>query len=117
MPGYVSKNLRCARSVQAISSSARHSLFCAGAADVRVVDRIHLICRRLVRNQFTQVPPSAPGATLHCKPLQQSAFVVHAAAEGMQEVAAHRRMPPASGTHGTALQQSTEDAQTWPAIA
>lgn len=79
------------------------------------MDRIHLICRRLVRNQFTQVPPSAPGAILHCKPLQQSAFVVHAAADGMQDVAAHRRMLPASGTHGAALQQSAEYAQTWPA--
>jgi len=58
-----------------------------------------------------QVPPSAPGAILHCKPLQQSASVVHAAVEGMQEVAAHRRVLPASGTHGAALQQSADDAQ------
>ena len=52
----------------------------------------------------------------HCKPLQQSAFVVHAPVEGMQETAAHRRVPPVSGTHGAALQQSAEDAQTCPAL-
>jgi hypothetical protein len=53
---------------------------------------------------------------LHCKPLQQSAFVVHAAAEGRQEDAAQIRggVPLELGTQGRLLQQSAEDAQAWP---
>ena len=64
-----------------------------------------------------QIPPSAPGAIAHCKPLQQSASVVHAAVEGMQDVAAQTSggVPLALGTQGTLLQQSAEDAQAWPA--
>ena len=69
-----------------------------------------------MRSQFTQVPPSAPGAIAHCKPLQQSASVVQAAAEGMQEVAAQTSggVPLALGTQGTLLQQSADDAQACP---
>jgi hypothetical protein len=51
---------------------------------------------------------------LHCKPPQQSAFVLHAAAAGMQEVDAQTRAPLELGTHGRSLQQSAEDAQAWP---
>lgn len=62
------------------------------------------------------VPPSAPGAIAHCKPVQQSAFVVQAAAEGTQEAAAQTRggVPLGLGTQGRLLQQSTDEAQAWP---
>ena len=75
-------------------------------------------CRRLARNQFiTQVPPSAPGSILHCKPLQQSASVVHAAVEG-----ARRQSPRRPGAGFRSHWVRTADycssrqrvAQAWP---
>ena len=78
--------------------------------------RTHSLTKPPPSDYQLQVPPSAPGAISHCKPLQQSASVVHAAVEGMQEVAAHINggVPLALGTQGMLLQQSADDAQAWP---
>lgn len=62
-----------------------------------------------------QVPEVEPGATVHGRPEQQSAVVVHAPPEGMHFAALHTKggEPDGLGTHGR-LQQSALDAHALP---
>jgi hypothetical protein len=57
------------------------------------------------------VPVVEPGGIEHSPPAQQSAVVVHTPLVGTQLIAPQCRWPMPSGTQGTPLQQSADDAQ------